>query len=83
MPRTLPIAIIGAGPAGLAAAIRLKQINPDISCCILEKGSEIGAHIIMIGTLPTLAPEHLTGEAMLEYLLQPATDAVARAMIEQ
>ncbi len=40
------VVIVGGGPAGLSAAIRLKQINPETSVCILEKGSEIGAHIL-------------------------------------
>jgi electron-transferring-flavoprotein dehydrogenase len=40
------VAIVGGGPAGLAAAIRLKQLAPDRSVCVLEKGSEIGAHIL-------------------------------------
>ena len=40
------VVIVGAGPAGLAAAIRLKQLNGDLSVCILEKGSEVGAHIL-------------------------------------
>ena len=44
------VVIVGAGPAGLAAAIRLKQqavaANHDISVCIVEKGSEVGAHIL-------------------------------------
>jgi electron-transferring-flavoprotein dehydrogenase len=40
------IVVVGAGPAGLAAAIRLKQLASDISVCVLEKGSEVGAHIL-------------------------------------
>ena len=40
------VSIIGAGPAGLSAAIRLKQLSPDISVCIIEKGAEVGSHIL-------------------------------------
>jgi len=40
------VVIVGGGPAGLSAAIRLKQSEPDLSVCVLEKGSEIGAHIL-------------------------------------
>src|SRR6266850_7280923 len=40
------VVIVGAGPAGLAAAIRLKQLDAGISVCVLEKGSEVGAHIL-------------------------------------
>lgn len=40
------VVIVGAGPAGLAAAIRLKQVDPDLSVVVLEKGSEVGAHIL-------------------------------------
>src|SRR6056297_3644179 len=40
------VVIVGAGPAGLSAAIRLKQINPDLSVVVMEKGSEVGAHIL-------------------------------------
>ena len=40
------IVIVGAGPAGLSAAIRLKQLNADTTVVVLEKGSEVGAHIL-------------------------------------
>jgi electron-transferring-flavoprotein dehydrogenase len=40
------VVIVGAGPAGLAAAIRLKQVSPDLSVVVVEKGSEVGAHIL-------------------------------------
>lgn len=40
------VLIIGAGPAGLAAAIRLKQLNADLAVAVLEKGGEVGAHIL-------------------------------------
>ncbi len=40
------IVVVGAGPAGLAAAIRLKQLNPELGVVVVEKGSEVGAHIL-------------------------------------
>ncbi|MCZ4289200.1 electron transfer flavoprotein-ubiquinone oxidoreductase [Hoeflea alexandrii] len=40
------VVIVGAGPAGLSAAIRLKQVNPDLTVVVLEKGGEVGAHIL-------------------------------------
>ena len=40
------VVIVGAGPSGLSAAIRLKQLNPELSVVVVEKGSEVGAHIL-------------------------------------
>ncbi len=47
------VVIVGAGPAGLSAAIRLKQIDPDLNVVVLEKGSEVGAHILSGAVLDT------------------------------
>ncbi len=40
------IVIVGAGPSGLSCAIRAKQLKPDLTVCVLEKGSEVGAHLL-------------------------------------
>ena len=40
------VVIVGGGPSGLASACKLKQLNPNLSVCLLEKGSEIGSHIL-------------------------------------
>jgi electron-transferring-flavoprotein dehydrogenase len=40
------VVVVGAGPAGLSAAIRLKQLAPDATVCVVEKGGEVGAHIL-------------------------------------
>ncbi len=40
------VVIVGGGPAGLAAAIRLKQLNGDLAVCLIDKGAEIGAHVL-------------------------------------
>src|SRR6202051_1421007 len=40
------VVIVGAGPSGLAAAIQLKQLNPELTIVVVEKGSEVGAHIL-------------------------------------
>jgi electron-transferring-flavoprotein dehydrogenase len=40
------VVIVGAGPAGLSCAIHLKQLKPELAVCVLEKGSEVGAHLL-------------------------------------
>ena len=40
------VVVIGAGPAGLSTAIKLKQLDSNLNVCVLEKGAEVGAHIL-------------------------------------
>ena len=56
------VVIIGGGVAGLAAAIRLKQINEDLEVVVLEKGSEIGAHILSGAVVDPRALDELLPE---------------------
>src|SRR4029077_10247377 len=56
------VVIVGAGPAGLAAAIRLKQISPDISVVVVEKGSEVGAHILSGAVIDPIGLDRLLPE---------------------
>ena len=53
------VVIVGAGPAGLAAAIRVKQLSPETSVCVLEKGSEVGAHILSGAVIDPIALNEL------------------------
>src|SRR5437763_3943726 len=57
------VVIVGAGPAGLAAAIRLKQLaaaaGREVSVCVLEKGSEVGAHILSGAVMDPIALNEL------------------------
>ena len=53
------VVIVGAGPAGLSTAIKLKQLDPILNICILEKGSEIGAHILSGNVFETRALDEL------------------------
>jgi electron-transferring-flavoprotein dehydrogenase len=56
------VVIVGAGPAGLAAAIRLKQRSPDISVVVVEKGSEVGAHILSGAVIDPIGLDRLLPE---------------------
>jgi len=53
------VVIVGAGPAGLSAACRIKQLNEEISVCVVEKGSEVGAHILSGAVFETTALNEL------------------------
>ncbi len=53
------VVIVGAGPAGLSTAIKLKQLNTELSVCILEKSSEVGAHILSGNVFETKALDEL------------------------
>jgi len=56
------VVIVGAGPAGLAAAIRLKQLSPETSVVVVEKGSEVGAHILSGAVIDPVALDQLLPE---------------------
>ncbi len=53
------VVIVGGGPSGLATSIKLKQLNPEINVCILEKGAEIGSHILSGNVFETRALDEL------------------------
>jgi len=56
------VVVVGAGPAGLAAAIRLKQVAPDLSVVVIEKGSEPGAHILSGAVIDPIGLDRLLPE---------------------
>ena len=56
------VVVVGAGPAGLATAIRLKQIAPDKSVVVVEKGSEVGAHILSGAVIDPIGIDNLVPE---------------------
>ncbi|WP_028107925.1 electron transfer flavoprotein-ubiquinone oxidoreductase [Ferrimonas futtsuensis] len=53
------VVVVGAGPSGLASAIRLKQLNADLAVCVVEKGAEVGAHILSGAVFEPRALEEL------------------------
>ena len=57
------VLVVGGGPAGLAAAIRLKQLSGELSVCVIEKGSEIGAHILSGAVMDPRALDELLPDA--------------------
>jgi electron-transferring-flavoprotein dehydrogenase len=56
------VVVVGAGPAGLAAAIKLKQLRPDTSVVVVEKGSEVGAHILSGAVIDPIGLDSLLPE---------------------
>jgi electron-transferring-flavoprotein dehydrogenase len=59
---TVDVVIVGAGPAGLAAAIRLKQLAPNLAVAVLEKGAEVGAHILSGAVIDPIGLDALVPE---------------------
>src|ERR1700757_397224 len=70
------VVVVGAGPAGLACAIRLKQLKPALSVCVLEKASAVGAHSLSGAVLEPGPLEQLLPEWAAEY---PGMKVPARA----
>ena len=56
------VVVVGAGPAGLSAAIRLKQLNPELAVVLVEKGSEVGAHILSGAVIDPIGLDRLLPE---------------------
>src|SRR3954471_13377924 len=56
------VVIVGAGPAGLSSAIRLKQLNPELAVVVVEKGSEVGAHILSGAVIDPIGLDRLLPE---------------------
>ena len=73
------VVIVGAGPAGLAAAIRLKSLNPDISVVVVEKGSTVGAHILSGAVIDPIGLDRLT----LEWRSDPECPLKTQVAIDQ
>src|SRR5687767_12082032 len=76
------VVIIGAGPAGLATAIRLKQLKPDANICVLEKASAVGAHSLSGAVLEPGPLEQLLPHWRKEYtgMKVPAAEDDVRLM---
>ena len=85
------VVIVGAGPAGLSAAIHLKQLAPEASVVVVEKGSEVGAHILSGAVIDPIGFDRLFPDWRSEdtpiktkvtadrfYLLGPAAACVCR-----
>src|SRR5262249_4402405 len=76
------VVIVGAGPAGLATAIRLKQLKPETNICVLEKASAVGAHSLSGAVLEPAALEKLCPNWRKDYtgMKVPAADDDVRLM---
>lgn len=79
------VVVVGAGPSGLATAIRLKQLKPEINVCVLEKGSAVGAHSLSGAVLEPGPLEKLLPNWRAEYtgMKVPATEDDVRLMTKK
>ena len=53
------VLIVGAGPAGLSCAIKLKQLQPELNVCVLEKAAAVGAHALSGAVISAFSPQQL------------------------
>ena len=76
------VVVVGAGPAGLACAIRLKQLKPETNICVLEKASAVGAHSLSGAVLEPAALEKLLPNWQTDYtgMKVPAAEDDVRLM---
>ena len=62
------VVIVGAGPAGLSAALRLKSLDANISVVVVEKGSTVGAHILSGAVIDPIGLDRLTPDRRWDFL---------------
>ena len=75
------VVIVGGGPAGLSAAIALKQQDATLSVCLLEKGAEIGAHLLSGALFDPVALQELLPDGTIGKVQNLLVSAIICAML--